>query len=88
MSEESLEHKNVRRYRWVTAIAFLAVAGGIAAAIRMDNDIIAGITCLVLGFALVILGKKEVDAKLHIGAGISIGVGIFFLWMCIKYLIV
>ena len=88
MSEGSIDKKNVRLFRWVAAIALLAVAGGIAAAIRMDNDIIAGITCLVLGFALVILGRKEDDAKLHFGTGIGIGVGVFFLWMSIKYLII
>lgn len=88
MSEESIDKKNVCLFRWVAAIALLIVAGGIIWAIRTDNDIIAGITCLVMGIALVILGRKEDDAKLHIGTGIGIGVGVFFLWMCIKYLII
>lgn len=88
MSEESIDKKKVRQFRWVAVIALLAVAGGITAAIRMDNDIIAGITCLVLGFALVILGRKEDDAKLHIGTGIGISISAFFLWLFIKYLII
>lgn len=88
MSEESIDKKNVRLFRWVAAIVLLIVAGGIGWAIREDNDIVAGVTCLVMGIALVILGKKEDDAKLHIGTGIGIGVGVFFLWMCIKYLII
>lgn len=88
MSEESIDKKNVRLFRWVAAIVLLIVAGGIVWAIREDNDIVAGVTCLVMGIALVILGKKEDDAKLHIGTGIGIGVGVFFLWMCIKYLII
>ena len=87
MSEESIDKKNVRLFRWVAAIAMLVVAGGIVAAIRMDNDIVAGISCLVMGIALVILGRKEDDAKLHIGTGINIGASIFFLWMCIKYFV-
>ena len=88
MSEDSIDKKNVHLFRWVAAIAMLIVAGGIVAAIRMDNDIVAGISCLVMGVALVILGRKKDDAKLHIGTGIGIGVGVFFLWMCIKYLII
>lgn len=88
MSEESIDKKNVRLFRWVAAVVLLIVAGGIVWAIREDNDIVAGVTCLVMGIALVILGKKEDDAKLHIGTGIGIGVGVFFLWMCIKYLII
>ena len=88
MSEESIDKKNVHLFRWVAAIAMLIVAGGIVAAIRMDNDIVAGISCLVMGVALVILGRKEDDAKLHISTGIGIGIGVFFLWMCIKYLII
>ena len=88
MSEESIDKKNVRLFRWVAAIVLLIVAGGIVWAIREGNDIVAGVTCLVMGIALVILGKKEDDAKLHIGTGIGIGVGVFFLWMCIKYLII
>lgn len=88
MSEESIDKKNVRLFRWVAAIVLLIVAGGIVWAIREDNDVVAGVTCLVLGIALVLLGKKENDAKLHIGTGIGIGVSVFFLWMCVKYLII
>ena len=88
MSEESIDKKNVRLFRWVAAIVLLIVAGGIVWAIREDNDVVAGVTCLVLGIALVLLGKKEDDAKLHIGTGIGIGVSVFFLWMCVKYLII
>ena len=88
MSEESIDKKNVRLFRWVAAIALLIVAGGIVWAVRADNDIVSGITCLVGSIAFVILGRKEEDAKLHIGTGISIGVGVFFLWMCVKYLII
>ena len=88
MSEESIDKKNVRLVRWVAAVALLIVACGVVWAIRADNDIIAGITCLVGGIALVIFGRKEDDAKLHISTGIGIGIGVFFLWMCIKYLII
>ena len=88
MSEESIDKRKLTTYRWLAAFALLAVAGGIAAAIRTDNDIIAGITCLVMGFALIILGKKEEDAKLHIGTGIGISIGAFFIWMFIKYLVI
>ena len=88
MSEESIDKKNVRLFRWVAAIVLLIVAGGIVWAIREDNDVVAGVTCLVLGIALVLLGKKDNDAKLHIGTGIGIGVSVFFLWMCVKYLII
>ena len=88
MSEETENRKNVRLFRCLAVIALLIVAGGIVLAIRTDNDIVAGISCLVMGIALVILGRKEDDAKLHIGTGIGIGVGVFFLWMCIKYLII
>ena len=88
MSEESIDRKGVRRFRWVAAIVLLIVAGGIVWAIREDNDVVAGVTCLVLGIALVLLGKKEDDTKLHIGTDIGIGVSVFFLWMCVKYLII
>ena len=88
MSEESIDKKNVRLFRWVAAIVLLIVAGGIVWAIREDNDVVAGVTCMVLGIALVLLGKKENDAKLHIGTGIGIGVSVFFLWMCVKYMII
>ena len=87
MSEESIDKKKIRQFRLVAAFALLIVAGGFLLAFRMDSDIIAGITCLVLGVTLVILGKDKNDARLHIGIAIGIGLVAFFLWMFVKFLI-
>lgn len=81
MSEESIDKKNVRLYRWVAAIAMLIVAGGVVWAIRADSDIIAGISCLVLGIALAVLGRGDENPFNAAGKGVVIGIVLFFLWM-------
>ncbi len=87
MSEESIDKKKIRQFRLAAVIALAVVACGFWAAFTMESDIIAGLSCLVLGVALAVLGKDKNDARLHIGTGISIGVGLFFLWLFVRYLI-
>lgn len=88
MSEESIDKRRVRLFRLVLAIVILIVAGCFVVAYHMDCDIIAGIACLILGLSVVVLGKDKNDPKLHLSIVIGIGLGAFFLWMFVKYLIV
>ena len=87
MSEESIDKKNVRLFRWAVLIALLIVAGGIVWAVRADCDIIAGITCLVGGIALSVFGRGGENPFNAAGKGVVIGVVLFFLWMAARFLL-
>ena len=87
MSEESIDKKNVRLFRWVVLFVLLIVAGGIVWAVRADSDIIAGITCLVGGIALAVFGRGDENPFNAAGKGVVIGVVLFFLWMAARFLL-
>lgn len=53
-------------------------AGGVVWAIRADSDIIAGISCLVLGIALAVLGRGDENPFNTAGKGVVIGIVLFF----------
>lgn len=88
MSEESIDKKKVRLFRWVVFIVLLIVACGFVWAIREDSDIIAGVTCLVGGIALGVGGRGEKNPFDAGFEGIGMGVLFFFLWMAVKFIII
>ena len=88
MENDPNDDLNARFFREVALVALLIVAGGFTLAIWKDSDVIAAITCLIAGIALVILGKDEKDPDPHFGTGIVTGLSFFLLWMLVKFLIV
>ena len=87
MSAESQDNKNIGRNRIILLFLLLAIAGGIVWAIRADNDIIAAVTFLVGGIAFGMFVTEDKSPFNGIGTGILIGVGTFFLWMAVRFII-
>lgn len=87
MSGEPKDNKSIRKNRFILLTILLAIAGGIVWAIRADSDIIAAVTFLVGGIAFGLFSTEDNNPFNGIGKGILIGVGGFFLWMAVRFII-
>ena len=68
-------------------IILLAITGGIVWAIQADSDTIAAVTFIVGGIAFGMLGTEDKNPFNGIGTGIVAGLGLFFLWMAVRFII-